>query len=289
MNIIEFRKEIINILKNIYNFSIVKECEVLKNNGIKLIGICLGEEQTKVCLSVYLEEYYDSYNNGKTLQEIAEEITRVNEARRFKGEFNSDNFLNYESIKDKLYIKLINTEDNLELLESVPNKAFLDLSLIVYCDVSELCGLSACVNVKKEHVEAWGVTSEELIETACNNTRSKTIKIRNIANVLDKFITDEIKDSDSFMYVMMSDELMFSACGMIFDDILDEFVCEKHKGVYIIPSSIYEVILLPDNDRYNKDEINQMIKEVNGDVLDKMEVLSSHGYYYSSENGYSIV
>ena len=76
---------------------------------------------------------------------------------------------------------------------------------------------------------------------------------------------------------------------MIYDDIMDKFLENSDYGVYIIPSSVHEVILIPDNDNMNKNDLNRIIKTVNDESLESVEVLSDHAYYYSTSQGYVFV
>lgn len=63
-------------------------------------------------------------------------------------------------------------------------------------------------------------------------------------------------------------------------------ICEKLEcDLYILPSSIHEVILIPAYDHDSYDELTSMVKEVNSTQLSKEEILSDHVYFYSRETG----
>ena len=50
--------------------------------------------------------------------------------------------------------------------------------------------------------------------------------------------------------------------------------------LFILPSSIHEVILVPARTGICKRELDQMVKEVNQEAVDPEEILSDHAYYY---------
>ena len=54
------------------------------------------------------------------------------------------------------------------------------------------------------------------------------------------------------------------------------------RGLYILPSSIHEVILLPDTGLGSPQELKRMIHEVNSTQVAPEEVLSNSLYYYDS-------
>jgi hypothetical protein len=57
----------------------------------------------------------------------------------------------------------------------------------------------------------------------------------------------------------------------------------EDKNIYIIPSSVHEVILVPDNGNIDEDMINEMIREVNIQEVDEGDVLSNHVYLYNAK------
>lgn len=288
MTIEEFRNKIIEeICERKGEDYEVTAYDSLKNNGIKLHGINVRKKGYSAAPTIYIDDYY----KNSSFEHIIELIIDAINNEEISEDFDCDFFVNFEKVKDNLFIKLINTDKNKELLEGVPNKEFLDLSMIVYCDISKELKINATITIRNEHLAGWKVTSENLIETAYQNTRSKKCIIRDILNVLPK---DKIKDDNLIsqesgsMYVMSNENMFWGSCCMTFDDVLDNFLEEnEYKGVYIIPSSIHEVILLP-KDIVGDDitYMNSIIKCVNSNELIEEEILSEHAYYYDSFEGY---
>lgn len=55
---------------------------------------------------------------------------------------------------------------------------------------------------------------------------------------------------------------------------------KEKKSLYILPSSVHEVILLPDNGEESPEELRRMIREVNREHVAPEEVLSDNLYYF---------
>ena len=53
---------------------------------------------------------------------------------------------------------------------------------------------------------------------------------------------------------------------------------------YLIPSSIHEIIIIPDNGNVNEEVMNKMIRTVNSEHLSPEEVLSDQLYRYHRVN-----
>ena len=79
------------------------------------------------------------------------------------------------------------------------------------------------------------------------------------------------------LYVFRNKSSLYGAAGILNKQLLKEKVGKV--GCYIIPSSLHELLFLPDSGELDKDEINAMIREVNKTV-DEQERLSEHCYFY---------
>jgi len=294
MNIENFRKEVTDIIYEMETDVEITDCEVLKNNGVKLFGLCIKGKNQVVVPTIYLEGYYKEYMSGKDIESIAADIISVNKDAQFKGEFDAEIFQNYSEIKKLLRVKIINTDSNRELLKDVPNREFLDLSIVAYCDVSDMCKTTATILVKKDHINIWDVTEAEVLNTAYDNTKKSGAVISNIFEVLKSNIDCSFNsDTEADMYILSNKEALLGAVALTYDDLLDEFISnlsqEKNGGVYILPSSIHEVILLPEKDVSDPEYLNSIIASVNEESLETEDILSGHAYYYSSHNGYCAI
>ena len=60
-----------------------------------------------------------------------------------------------------------------------------------------------------------------------------------------------------------------------------DFAQKLGEDLYILPSSVHEVILLPKLSVFEKDELVNMVREVNTEGVAAEEVLSDHVYEYN--------
>ena len=52
------------------------------------------------------------------------------------------------------------------------------------------------------------------------------------------------------------------------------------KDLYILPSSVHEVILIPKDDTMEWEKLQEMVKEVNSTQVEDVEILSDSVYCY---------
>lgn len=105
-----------------YDVSVKK---VQKNNGLTLTGLLIAEKDSKVAPAIYLDSFYEPYIcKGMGLESVIESIMVAywehgKEPRRFYKWFEC--LKDYQGIRNKIIFKLINSQENQELLNKVPN------------------------------------------------------------------------------------------------------------------------------------------------------------------------
>ena len=106
---------------------------------------------------------------------------------------------------------------------------------------------------------------------------------KGIEDVTYKTLSDIIEEEIP-LFVMSNGDYMNGASVILYKDVLRDFAKYMEHDLYILPSSIHEVIILLDNE-YAKapEELARMVRETNRIVVDREEILSDHVYYYDRE------
>lgn len=290
--------------------------KVIKTNDIELDALTFSDGKTEVSPTIYLNDYYAEVNRGRSLLEIVDEIYDIFKNRTRKLSFDVNNFEVYEKMKDGIAFRLVNTAMNEKLLRDVPHRDFLDLSIIYYCVIpgEEPVG-SATALIHNSHLKIWKVTEDELYRQAVRNTQQLfPCVIRSMDDIIRELLEDgfrrtvsaqRIKEEPDYcrkaaqeefdhlsggriddlkMYVMSNQSRLQGASCILYQDALLEFSTNIQKDLYILPSSIHEVILVPVLSRMKESELSAMVREVNRDAVNPEEVLSDHVYFYSRES-----
>lgn len=267
----------------------------------------------------YQEIYDDIYRKGlpddpmeividETYDFIKESIERTPEA------LSMDN-IDPAKLPNNVTLKLINTEQNKELLENVPHREFEDLSIIYSWIIGmEREGVYSTI-VTNDMAEAVGLDEEELYQRAYDNTkRLLPVEIRSMADVVTDMMLREAMDSmpedirdtiygesmEEFkeniieemmeemdadtpypMYVISNSEHYYGAAEMLFSENLNKVSEIFHDDLYILPSSINEVIAVPSKD-CSAEELADMVEVINREQVALEERLSNQVYFYDS-------
>lgn len=205
-------------------------------------------------------------------------------------------FLNYEAVKSNIVYKLINTERNRELLEDIPYIEFLDLSIVFQCLISKKEFHLETLLIHNVHTKLWGVTVEELYRAAEENTQKiLPYELRNMTDVMDEILeaegTEEFKqedcmaepESNKLMYVLSNQKIIEGAVSMIYPGLLKDFSDRMGSSFYIIPSSVHEVLLLPAENPEDRENLKDMVKEINDTQMEAEEILSYSLYWFDKD------
>ena len=268
----------------------VKLNDVMKNNGVVLRGITLMQDDSNISPTIYLNPYYDAYENGDTtLGTVIDEVIDTYERNKINRSIDMKFFLNYETVRSRIIFKLINTEKNRELLRDVPYIPFHDLSIVFQCLVSEERFGNASILIHNVHLQLWKVNARELYEYALENTPllqgyyladvyTFLVEMKALGGIDDEEIEDMQQEVP--MYVLSNKSRINGASCILYKDILKDFAMVVDKDLYVLPSSIHEVILLPSDGTQESEQLKEMVREINQSQVEKEEVLSDSVYYY---------
>lgn len=274
----------------------------VKNNSTERMGVLIEKPGINISPTIYLEEYFECYIDGKTLDQITEEIKRFYESIRREESWDYDQILQYEGVKDQIVFKLINTKENKEFLETVPNIPFLDLSIVFYVLLEAGSGGSAAMVVNNTHMSRWDTDVETLWKDAKLNVRrllpaefvTMNSALKGLVHVCvgenkrskDNLLMEtEPAEGKDFMYVLSNHIRNYGAACIAYPFIPDMIAHVLGEDYYILPSSIHELIIIPCSKGIGQDDMNSMIREINDTQVADEEVLSDHFYLYRKESG----
>lgn len=189
----------------------------------------------------------------------------------------------FNNVKDKLSLKLINREKNKKIMKLCPYKEYLDFILIVNINVNVFNSVGT-VKVTNDILKAWNKSFEDIFEIAFNST------IPVIKSMVELFGFSE-EDVNDFIYVITNKDSYFGSAAMLFNnnEPLIKIAEKFNSDLYVFPCSVHEVVVIPAIDN-NIDYLYSMVKNINNTVINDKDYLSDNVYKYDKElNRISIV
>ena len=262
---------------------------VIKNNGCEMDGLVIMEKGKDIAPTIYLDSFYELYTNGENIKNIIRQIELIYEQNKNNVTFDVNILKHFDTIKDKIVYKVVNYRSNEKLLEQVPHKRILDLAVVFYCLLDNEYGRSATALIYNNNLKNWNVTIDDVYKAALKNTPDLLhSKISSMAALFEKCAVNvdgeevDLKDYvPSDMYVLTNESKLNGAACILYENVLYDFAQKLGADLYILPSSVHEVILLPKLSMFEKDELVNMVKEVNTEGVAADEVLSDHVYEYN--------
>ena len=270
---------------------------VAKNNNTFLDGLSIRKHSEALAPAVYLNIYYESFLNGTSFDDILNEIQAIYQNGAATPPLDAARFRDFTLTRDCLAYKLVHAESNSELLKDVPHKRFLDLAIVFYLYIKHDQFGQVTALVYHEHMEAWGTTVKELYEIASRNTPALLpAKITNLHEVMKELITNnpeqchsddalELLDNDEKdpLFVLSNTSGIDGSCCMLYKDQLKQFARTYACDIIILPSSIHEVLLMPNTTDISYKELGIMVTQINQSEVPKEDQLSNQVYIYSLE------
>lgn len=268
--------------------------EVTKNNGVVLKGLALKEDDSSISPTVYLERYYDAYEGGRSIESIGEEIIEVYHKGNLGEFFDVTDFLDFEKAKKRIVYKLVNYEKNKVLLKQIPHKPFLDMAVVYYYLLENEQLDNATILIYNNHLESWNTTAKEIDEIAAHNTPLllkedlhsitevlyQIMKKRNEEEAAKLLELENEEEGDPVMYVLSNRNKIFGAAAILYSGVLKAFSDKLKKDLFILPSSVHEVILIPKDETMEWEKLQEMVQEVNSTQVEDVEILSDSVYCY---------
>jgi len=267
-----------------------------KNNSITLHGLSIMRQEDKIVPKIYLEGFYEQYENGRSLESILRNIAEVH-TNSMTDQFNDigDWFSDYDKVKEKLVLQVVNKDKNASLLETLPHKDLENTDLTVIYKVlleTQEYG-SATIGVNNDHIGHWGIDGNALYKAALENTeRLCPVQITSMYDIMLELGGGENKSQKELsdyviepynQYVLSNKQRTNGATVMLYPDILQQLAKNSGGNLFILPSSIHEILLMKDDGRLNAAELQAMVMEVNRAMVEPEELLSDEVYYYDKE------
>ena len=151
-------------------------------------------------------------------------------------------------------------------------------------------GEDCLIPVTCEHLNLWKKQEEELFAAARENTpRLLQVCLRPMGEFLRDFLsTEEKRVMEEEIYVLTNSRGYLGAAAMLYEGVLERFSARVGADLYILPSSIHEVILLPFQGQ-KKEFLQEMVEEINKKEVPCSDILSNRVYQYSKKSGTIIV
>lgn len=257
---------------------------------------CKNESGLSVFASQSVDMLYAAYQKEddyetflcKMISNLKENLTKESTAnvKQFADIIND-----YEKAKDRLALKIIPTCPNEGFLAITPHKEILNMSVIVMVVAPESeTGKETVATsvVTKGLMEQWGKTEEQLFADAEKSTQKiRPYQVKSMAETLAEMMNTSVDElplpnDGPQMYVVTNNVKIHGASVLAYPKFFDEMAELMNGSFYVIPSSIHEILVIPEKDAMELSDLDAMVMEVNTTQVDPTEQLADNAFHYDA-------
>lgn len=253
------------------------------------------KDDSRIFPTIYINDMYGHYLACGDLEAVLKDAAGryAQTAEQVKSQ-RPETVMDMEHFKDNVIMCLINTEQNREMLAGIPSREFQDLSVIYRWVVDQTQDAVGSVIVSDGLAKEAGLTEEELFQHAVENTRRITPSVvmsmgdlfGNIIAEMD--VPEEMKEEfgreeslADTMWIIGNSLGINGAVSMLYEENLHQLAEKLGDDLFILPSSIHEVIAIPAGmAEGNMERLAEMVHEVNMGGLKLEDRLSNSVYHY---------
>lgn len=268
--------------------------EVSKNNDTKYTAFTRKDAVDSMQALVNANDMYNAYKYGDDIDNI---VRKVDEIINKPSPYN----VNFDNIEPNFAIRLVNLEKNAKRLKEsgALYKEFLDLAIELRLIVSQDENGYATCQVNKQLLEQMGIAFEDAYQIAVDKV-NKEVKFNTMIEVMLGLGGKDFEESielareleDEYpMYILSNKTKINGAISMIIKNRLD-IICDALNvdDIYILPSSVHEVIIIPKTDSLDADVLQGIIENANETAVQDEDYLSYHPYLYNKvKRNYEVV
>ncbi len=259
--------------------------EKLQADTYDAVAVTFGNQN--IGMLYRLEEDYAAYQRGigygDILDDICDAVIKHWDER--VAEMEIPKVLDYGWAKPRLILQLVETERNKDYLKRCPHQEFHEFSMVCRVEAMVDDGCSGVVLVDNPLLERYGISKEQLFQDAMEqNAKRYPIVVQDMVDILEELMDDlsDLPDNRGMQFVATMPGHPFGASVMVQPGFLDRAARALGESFYIIPSSIEEIILLPESQGVNMPDLDQIVQCINREQLSPEQVLSDHVYHYDA-------
>lgn len=273
----------------------ISDTVTMKNNSTEYTGIMFQKKTEHVAPTIYIEDLYVGYINQEvTIKDaIKEVIGRYEKSKKGLQRINGLS-VDYASCQGRIIYRLISRERNSVLLNDIPYIPFLDMAITFHLVVSINDSCMQSLKITRELQQKWGVSVEQLLKMAKKNTPELLpARVCELSQLMECYMNtkewkpepeEDLTNEEKIDMIVVSNELGINGAAVVlYDGVMEQIANEYDSDLYLLPSSIHEMIVVPcgDEDLYNT--FSSMVNSINQGYVDEDEVLSDRVYIYRKE------
>ena len=291
MDFNEFQNQILQEAKDRMWGVQVEIRPVEKLQGESYTGLSIQPNDSPMAATLNLDTVYNQMvDQGKSFQEVADDlITHAADIIVDMPKIDVNDITNYDQMKNTLVVQVIPTDRNAEMLADIPHKNIEDMSLVYRMQIDQNENGTSSVLITNAMLENYGVTVDQLhqdaMDAAVINNPATFRSMQEVLSDLMGMPADLMPPMDGPQMYVASVENSLNGAGVIaYPDFMNQVAEQVGGDFFVLPSSVHEVLVVPDDGSIDRHDLESMVREVNASEVLPKDQLSDNVYHYDSQD-----
>ena len=265
--------------------------EPFRKLNTSYLGLQVKKEGQTVVPNINLDAHFREYQ--ETGKPFADVLTAIAEQVQLAPPMETEWLKAYSQVKEKLFIRVSDAKENEAFLRMAPHKEVDGLAISYHIAFEGLHGVEASTPVTYKMMEMFGVTEEQLHADALESTqRLYPVQYTSMAEVMNKMMgIDADMDPDMMpategpqLMVLTNMQGIHGAATLFYPGQLEAIAQQMGSDFFVLPSSVHETLILPDDGTAEPDSLQFMVREINQSTVAPEDRLSDFVYHYDSKD-----
>ena len=264
----------------------VKIQQVNKLQGESYTGISVQPEGASAAVTFNVTPAYERYQEDETYADVI--ISKIAaDAREVSSAIpvvNLSDITDYETVKNNLVMQVVSVDTNREMLKEIPHRIVEDIAVVYRIELPENMHGSATTLVTNQLLGEYGITPEQLhMDAVASQIANHPPVLKNMSEIMAEMSGGQMEVPESPMWVASIGGGMNGASVTQIPGFLEEAADRLGGDYFILPSSVHEVLFVPDDGSFERQELERMVRGVNKWEVSEADFLSNNVYHYDSE------
>lgn len=291
MDFNEFQNQILQEAKDRMWGVQVEIRPVEKLQGESYTGLSIQPNDSPMAATLNLDTVYSQMvDQGKSFQEVADDlISHAADIIVDMPKIDVNDITNYDQMKNTLVVQVIPTDRNAEMLADIPHKNIEDMSLVYRMQIDQNENGTSSVLITNAMLENYGVTVDQLhqdaMDAAVINNPATFRSMQEVLSDLMGMPAEMMLPMDGPQMYVASVENSLNGAGVIaYPDFMNQVAEQVGGDFFVLPSSVHEVLVIPDDGSIDRHDLESMVREVNASEVLPKDQLSDNVYHYDSQD-----
>ena len=252
--------------------------ETIQKMNEQYTGLIIKPEGRDSVPVANMNIYYERYMQVDDLNASMRDISNMLQTA-IPPEISEELMKDYDKLKEKLFVRVNPAAECGSIAENSPCRTEGDLLMTyhIFIDVPDEGFMSA--RITNEIAQDLGLDLKQLHEDAIANTAViMPVKVQSMMAAITG-----IEEDDPTMLVISNEQGVFGAGALFCEGVMDQVADRFNGNYFLLPSSTHEWIAIPDNGKFNRPDLEEMVRSANRTVVDPVDRLSDNVFHYDSQ------